>query len=74
MSGNESHDSANMSENSSGKSMSDDNETSTLGSDRSSHVVDVGSYAYDDEPLAEPGENVNTPDDADGILPVSLEQ
>ena len=32
-------------------------------------------FAYDDEPLAEPGENAaDIPDDADGISPATLEQ
>ena len=77
MSRNESNNGENTAENTSeilnkSKTMSD-GETSSSSSGSLGHVASH-SFAYDDEPLAEPGECVTTPDDADGILPSTLEQ
>ena len=37
-------------------------------------VEQSNNFAYDDEPLAEAGDEVRTPDDPDGILPSTLEE
>lgn len=52
----------------------DDTDEHNMSSSSVGYVPNVGNFAYDDEPLAEPGEIVNTPDDPDGILPADLEQ
>ena len=39
------------------------------------HYVASHSFAYDDEPLAEPGQNADiNPEDPNGLLPATLEQ
>ena len=51
-----------------------DHDDASTSSSSVGYVPNVGSFAYDDEPIAEPGEIVETPDDPDGILPADLEQ
>ncbi len=49
----------------------------SVNSDGSSNsLVHVTShcFAYDDEPIAEPGETICVPEDPDGLLPATLEQ
>ena len=76
MSSEESQNSANSAENpTKSDSESDsgsDGDTSTSGSMR---YVASHSFAYDDEPLAEPVQNADiNPEDPDGLLPATLEQ
>ena len=71
MSGNKYDSGANSSESPTVSSSTSDGNTSSLGSVR--HVRWYN-HAYDNEPLAEPGQNVEiATDDADGILPATLE-
>ena len=74
MSSTESDTGVNLSENSSKVDTGSDGDSSTSGS--VCHVASHShSFAYDDEPLAEPGEaSASIPEDADGILPSVLEE
>ena len=68
----ESQNSANSAENSTKSDSGSDGDTSSSGSMR---YVASHSFAYDDEPLAEPGQNADiNPEDPDGLLPATLEQ
>ena len=68
MSSEESQNSANSAENSTKSDSGSDGDTSTSGSMR---YVPSHSFAYDDEPLAEPVQNADiNPEDPDGLLPV----
>ena len=51
---------------------SSDSDSSTSTSGSLYHVASHN-YSYDDEPLAEPGENMQAVDDPDRILPETLE-
>ena len=72
MSSEESQNSANFAENSTKSGSGSDSDTSTSESMR---YVASHSFAYDDEPLAEPGQNADiNPEDPDGLLPATIEQ
>ena len=72
MSSNESDSCVNSSESSSKIDTRSDGDTSTSGSE---YHVASHNFAYDDEPLAEPGQDVDIiPYDTDGIPPSVLEE
>ena len=72
MSSEECQNSANSTENSAKSDSGSDGDTSSSGSMR---YVALHSFAYDDEPLVEPGQNADiNPEDPDGLLPATLEQ
>ena len=69
MSSEECQNSANSTENSTKSDSGSDGDTSSSGSMR---YVASHSFAYDDEPLAEPGQNADIK--PEGLLPATLEQ